>query len=149
MSGNEVAIFVGLAMIGILVASLLQVYLQHKQEPKVLALRDGELSKMDSKYPGVFGLNTGYEFYTDGHPYVWVSVSYEDFQKKLRTCCIDLGNSGSILREPIYSIDVDYDAKRVCIHPQGNYDFSKLQHYDQWVSSSSDIEKNIQPHNNS
>jgi len=136
-----ILIFSMLAIVGILTYLL-----QAGQEQGVQKFHTENMQVLTHKYPEVFNPGTEYSFYTTGHPYVWVSINYQDALKHLVNAC--RGHKG-IPIAAVYSLKIDEDRKHVyLVCGIDNFNFSKLMHYDEWLLSNSEIAKNIAAYKN-
>ena len=91
-----------------------------------------------------------YKIYTTGHPYTWSEVTYD---KKFDYI---INSSGWDLYIPwwhkacSFVTKVDEHNKFIYIVTnREKFDWSKLQHYDQWLESNNEIENNIKKHKDS
>lgn len=129
-------IFSSIAIVGLLT------YLLHRgQEHGVQKFHAENMAVLEKQYPAVFTSGTEYSFYSTGHPYVWVGISYEDAVKLLVNAC--RGFQG--YPQPAqYSLKVDSNRKRAyLVSGERDFNFSKLMHYDEWIASNEDVAKNI------
>lgn len=90
-----------------------------------------------------------YSFYTDGHPYTWTEVDFEELLSDMRKQLPKRWVAGGIghYRKFCCWCRVDNPNLRVYLVPDVlDFDASGLMHYEDWVNSSGEVAENIARH---
>ncbi|MBT8139779.1 MAG: hypothetical protein KJP25_08410 [Gammaproteobacteria bacterium] len=131
-------------------------YLVHKAEAsaskKIEIIYKKELTKLSDLYPNIFLEDSDTEFYTVGHPYVWVSSNFDEFKELIKRSCYVQPIQGPklALEKPVYSFCYKLDANRAYIVArEGSFDFNSLMHQQQWIESQRDVSENIRKYKDS
>ena len=91
----------------------------------------------------------GYRFYTNGHPYVWVEINYQEFLELMDDGIYLKGQHGNKIF-PRFSYDINKDSKQVYVVPLvKDFNFSSLKHYQEWLDSQKQVAENIAKYKNS
>lgn len=108
---------------------------------------EDEIISLRNKFPGILESDSGYKYYTNGHPYVWVESSYTGFLESIKYSAE--GYRG-MPQTPIYSIKVDDNSKSIYfVNRIENFDFNQLMHYQEWIDSNKQVSENIREYKNS
>mgnify|MGYP006188420951 CR=1 FL=1 len=122
-------------------------YLLHiAQEKGVEKFHQENIKNLQERYPEVFRDHTEYQFFTTGHPYVWVSVGYQEILTRLKNCCAGVRG---FPQSPVYAIRVNQEMKHVYVAPgYPRFNFGTLLHYREWLGSNQDVAKRIPAYKN-
>lgn len=105
------------------------------------------MTSLRDKFPDAIKGDSGYKYYTNGHPYVWVEISYTGLLESIKFSCD--GHRG-MPQTPLYSIKVDDINKSVYfVNRTDCFDFNQLMHYQQWIDLNKQVSENITRYKNS
>ena len=88
-----------------------------------------------------------YQFYTVGHPYVWVNSNREQMLKAVKNSCYGFQGTAQPAQ---YKMKIDEEKKAIYYVASGTakLEFGDLKHYQEWIDSKKAVSEAIKNYKN-